>query len=53
MRRGGFLAVAAIILVSALDPGQDEQAAAFARVIGDQAMTLLPGRSVSIGAIGR
>ena len=57
MRRGGFLAAAAIILVTGLGPGQDtalaspatERAAAFVRAIGDQAVALLKAGDISPG----
>ncbi len=57
MRRGGFLAAAAIILVTGLGAGQDtalatpatDRAAAFVRAIGDKAMALLKAGDISPG----
>ena len=57
MHRGGFLAAAAIILVTGLGPGQDtalatpatDRAAAFVRAIGDKAMALLKAGDISPG----
>ena len=57
MHRGGFLAAAAIILVTGLGPGHDmalaspatERAAAFVRAIGDKAVALLKAGDISPG----
>ena len=57
LRRGGFLAAAAIVLVAGLGAGQDsakaapatERAASFVRTIGDQAMALFAAGDISPG----
>ncbi len=57
LRRGGFLAAAAIVLVAGLGAGQNsakaapatERAAAFVAAIGDQAMALLSAGDISPG----